>query len=126
DGDERLGRMRLEGWRSPTLSLRGIWTHDGVAYATGLAGDEAAAVNGLRLGGPAALPREVRTDGVVLAVARGGDAMIVRPTDGRLPDLRVVVTPGTAVQDEAGTGVEADLQFGDSLRVEGTAEAGYV
>lgn len=126
DGEDRLGRMRIEGWNARELTLRGVWTDDGVAYATGLAGESAATVNGLRMAGAAALPRELRVDGVVLSASGRGDAMIVRPDGERLPDLRVVLTPGTSIEQEGGGPPPDELRFGDSLRVEGTSEAGYV
>lgn len=126
DGDDRLGRMRIERWDADEVALRGIWMEDGVAYATALRGEAAADVNGLRMAGAGALPRSVAVDGVVLAASGSGDAFILRPTEGGLPDLRVVLTPGTAVELEGGGPARDELRFGDSVRVEGTAEAGYV
>lgn len=125
EGDRR-GRMRIERWSVDDIALRGIWFEDGVAFASGLTGEGAATVNGLRMAGEGELPRTVSISGTVLAASRSGDALIVRPHDERMPDLRVVVTPGTSIESEAGEAAEADFEFGDTLQVEGTTELGYV
>ena len=122
---ERLGRMRIEGWNGERLALRGIWLDDGTAFATTLAEGGPATVNGLRMAPPDALPRTLAIEGEVLAVSRRGDALIVRPRDETLPDLRVVVTPGTELRNAEGER-ELDVEVGDSVRVEGTSESGYL
>lgn len=126
EGNDRLGRMRIERWNADELVLRGIWMDDGVAHATALRGEAAADVNGLRMAGAGALPLTIEADGVVLAASGRGDALILRPVGSGLPDLRVVLTPGTAIEREGGGPPRDELRFGDSVRVEGTAEAGYV
>ena len=123
EGDDRRGRMRVEAWSGSPLELRGIWLNDGRAYPTRLGGEGAATVNGLRMAADATLPDRISAEVVVLAASRRGDAMIVRPTDRALPDLRVVVTPGTAIDPGIG---DLEPRTGDRLWIEGATEAGYL
>jgi hypothetical protein len=123
---ERLGRMRIEKWNGRDVGLRGIWVEDGVAFASALDGEATATVNGLRMAGPEALPRSVGVRGRVLALSGDADALVLRPDDESLPDLRVLVTPGTAFEWESGEPADVYVSIGDSLRVEGPVEAGYV
>lgn len=125
DGN-RLGRMRIERWTGSELDLRGIWLEDGIAFASTVEGEGSATVNALRMAPEGALPRTLSAAVSVLAVSPEGDALMVRPDDGQLPDLRVVVTPGTSIETAAGDPAEADFRFGDSLRIEGDTEGGYV
>lgn len=123
---ERLGRMRIEKWNRREVALRGIWVEDGVAFASALDGEATATVNGLRMAGVDALPASVGVRGRVLALSRDADALVLRPDDEALPDLRVLVTPGTAFEWESGEPADVYVNIGDSLRVEGPVEAGYV
>jgi hypothetical protein len=123
---ERLGRMRIEGWNGREVGLRGIWVEDGVAFASALDGEGKATVNGLRMAGVDALPASVGVRGRVLALSRDADALVLRPDDEALPDLRVLVTPGTAFEWDSGEPADVYVNIGDSLRVEGPVEAGYV
>jgi hypothetical protein len=125
DGN-RLGRMRIERWTGSELDLRGIWIDDGIAFASTVEGDGSATVNALRMAPESALPGTLSAAVSVLAVAPEGDALIVRPDDGELPDLRVVLTPGTSIETAGGYPAEVDFRFGDSLRIEGASEGGYV
>ena len=123
---ERLGRMRIEQWSGRDLALRGIWFDDGVAYASALDGETRAVINGLRMAGPEALPSSINAAGRVLALSRDADALVLRPLEEGLPDLRVLVTPGTAFEWESGEPADVFVNIGDTLRVEGQVEAGYV
>lgn len=126
DGEE--ARMRLEGVPAgETVRLDRIWFADGLAFTRQVEGGEDGplTVNGLRLAGE--VPADVNVAGTVLAISDDGDAMIVRPTDLAIPDLNVAVTPASIVRTMDGDPVEADrLSFGDSLRVSGLAQGGYV
>jgi len=84
-------------------------------------------VNGIRMMNPAALPDTVDAPGVVLAAASDRSALLVRPTDAQLPDLRVVVTPTTSVvtPDSLAADIRG-LSVGDSVHVRGPTERGLV
>ncbi len=76
-------------------------------------------VNGIRMMSPAALPAAINTRGVVLAASSDRAALLVRPADAGLPDLRVVVTPITVAELRS-------LAIGDSVHVRGPTESGFV
>ena len=130
DADGELARMVIHGARATgRLSLHDVWFEDGVAFPAAVAGvaERAVEINGLRLADAAALAGEIDTEGTLLAAAGEGDALLLRPTDASLPDLRVVITPGTLVRSPQGDPAPLDdLEFGDSLRLRGLAESGYV
>jgi hypothetical protein len=84
-------------------------------------------VNGLRMAPAGRVPREVDVRAAVLAWSSDAGALLVRPDDARLPDLRVVVGLATEVVGTDGGGADATLlEPGDSVRVEGRFEEGYV
>jgi len=84
-------------------------------------------VNGLRMAPAGRVPRKVDVRGAMLAWSSDVGAMLVRPEDARLPDLRVVVGLATQVVGTDGGGADATLlEPGDSVRVEGRFEEGYV
>lgn len=127
--DDELAAMELDAIPGGEVRLEGIWLEDGLATPTrvSLEGASWILVNGLRLGPPGALPAQVDVAATVLSVADGGDALLARPADAALPDLRVVITPGTRLRSPDGEPVELDgLQRGDSVRVRGPAEGEYV
>src|SRR5690606_33995953 len=98
---------RMEVIRTPgsgDLSLEGIWFDGeaGLAYPERVAADGLVSVNGLRMTGAEATPGEVDGRATLLAISGAGDALIVRPLDDALPDLRVVVTPGTLARSVDG------------------------
>lgn len=127
EGDDPLGRMRIETTPGSQLTFDGIWIEDGTAFVTRIGGEGGeVVVNGLRMAAVEAVPQRVVAEGIVLAASDEGDALVVRPVPPELPDLHVVVTPGTAIEGVRDEGDGLDLEFGDSVRVEGTAEAGYV
>jgi hypothetical protein len=122
--------MTIEGLApGAALTLAGVWTEDGTAYPTRIAlrGARRVTIDRLRMAGDDALPARVDVPATVLAVASEGDALLVRPIGVDLPDLRVVVTPTTRLRTEAGDSIDAgDLAFGDSLRLSGAIQDGYV
>lgn len=130
-GEDGLhARMEIRG--APAggrIRLTDVWIEDGVAYPSHVALDGAdfVVVNGLRMGDPGAWPAEVDVEGVVLAAGRSGGALVVRPLDDGLPDLRVVVTPATGVVSRDGEPVPGGAaSTGDTVRVAGTTSGGYV
>lgn len=127
DDEESSRRMRLIGLPGGTqLTLHGVWFEDELAFPTSIDmdGGRTLSVNGLRMGG---LPAEVDARGSVLAASRNGENLIVRSEDEGLPDLRVVVGPGTAVRSEDGEPASAErLSAGDSVIVRGSTDSGYV
>lgn len=114
-----------------TLRLRGLRV-DGdsrLAFPRSieLDGADVVTVNGMRLAPDGRIPREVDVQGAVLAWSSDIGALLVRPSDARMPDLRVVVGMATEVVGTDGGGADAvAMRPGDSIRVEGRADEGYV
>ena len=125
EGGERRGRMSIVQWSGSPLVLRDVRL-DRRAHPRNLDGEASARVNGLRMAPAGSLPARIDTEAVVLAVSLEGDAFVARPRDGRLPDLRVVITPGTVVEGRAGPVETLALSFGDIVRLQGAMEAGYL
>jgi hypothetical protein len=95
--------------------------------AVELEGADVVWINGVRMAGARRVPASVDAAGVVLAVADGGDALLFRPADEGIPDLRVVVTPVTQwVTRDGQPATPGAARAGDSLRVQGASERGYV
>lgn len=116
------------GTRVRLLDLR-VDPESGFAFprSVQLDGAPVVTVNGLRMAPAGRVPREVDVRGAMLAWSSDAGAMLVRPEDARLPDLRVVVGLATQVVGTDGGGADATtLQPGDSVRVEGRFEEGYV
>lgn len=92
-----------------------------------LDGAEVVTVNGMRLAPDGRIPREVDEQGAVLGWSSDVGALLVRPANPRLPDLRVVVVTATEVVGTDGGGADrVNIRPGDSIRVEGRADDGYV
>jgi hypothetical protein len=92
-----------------------------------LTGAQSVTVNGIRMMNEDALPATVDADGAVLAASGDRRALLVRPTDAGLPDLRVVVTPLTAVVTSDSLAADiSTLSANDSVRVQGKRERGYI
>lgn len=128
DGDD-LARMEIRGAAGEEIHLRDVWLDDGVAYPSSvrIGGGGTVTVNGIRMMDPDRLPAEIDAEGTVLARSGSGDALLVRPADSSLPDLRVVVTPATSVASPDGDPVEAKTaEEGDTVRVRGRTENGYL
>lgn len=114
-------RVRLEGLRVDPAT--------GFAFprAVHLEGPSVVTVNGLRMAPAGRVPRRPDVRGEVLAWSPEAGAMLLRPDHPRLPDLRVVVGLATEVLGEDGGGADAALlRPGDSVRVEGRSDQGYV
>lgn len=130
-GEDGLhARMEIRGAPGGgRIHLANVWIDEGVAYPSRIAieGADFVIVNGLRMGDPGALPREMETEGVVLAAGRSGDALLVRPLGRGLPDLRVVVTPGTGIVSPDGEPIPGGAAAtGDTVRVTGSTSGGYL
>jgi hypothetical protein len=95
--------------------------------AVELDGAEMVTVNGLRMAPEGRIPRAVDVRGAVMAWSSDVGALLFRPDDARMPDLRVVVGRSTEVVGEDGGGADpVAMRPGDSVRVEGSRDAGYV
>lgn len=156
DAEVREGAFELKGLATSPVSLRLVQTGDTVGRiditdlppgahvvlhelrtdarsgrafprTVELTGAEVVSVNGIRMMDDDALPSVVDARGIVLSASSDRVALLVRPTDDALPDLRTVVTPTTAVvtRDSLGADIRA-LSAGDSVRVHGDAERGFV
>jgi hypothetical protein len=113
-------RMRLEGIAFDERRL---------AFPASVALKDAGRIeiNGLRVSDPGGLPRSLDVEGTVLAVAPTPRLLLVRPRDRWLPDLRVQVgAAGEVITARNRPGSIADLEFGDSVRVEGGTRNGFV
>jgi hypothetical protein len=129
-GEREAGRMELRDIPpGARLTLRGIAVNERLAFPASLAGDDdvIVSVNGLRMGTPGTIPGSVDGWTILLSRSRSGDALLVRPDGSRLPDLRVVITPGTQIRTEDGDPASLTrTDFGDSLRIVGQREGGFV
>lgn len=113
------------------LQLNGLQTdaETGRAFprSVGLNGAPVLLVNNLRMGRDDAVPAQVDARGLVLAAADDRAALLVRPADAAIPDLRVVVGLSTATVRPDSTPLEPSaVRAGDSVRVEGRADGGFV
>lgn len=128
--DGRHGRMEITGiGGGARVDLLGVWLEDGVAHASGveMEGADRVTINGIRFAAPGSLPAELDERGLVLAIGRSGDALLVRPLNDGLPDLRVVVTPATEVVSPDGDPVSVGAAgVDDTVRVAGRTESGYL
>lgn len=113
------------------LRLHGLET-DGPtrrAFPRSLAvnGPSVLVLNGIRMARGEGLPERVDARGTVLAASGDRAALLVRPNDAWLPDLRVVVGLGTETMSPDSAHVEpATIARGDSVRVEGRTDNGFV
>ena len=90
-------------------------------------GGDVVRVNGVRMAAPDRLPDEVDEEGAVLAFAPGSGALLVRPANELIPDLRVFLGAAAETITPDGDPVSADaLAPGDSVRVQGRTVDGYV
>lgn len=114
-------RLRLEGLRVDPESRMAF------PRTVQLTGGDMVTVNGLRMASAGRIPRQVDVRGAVLAWSSDAGALLVRPDEPRLPDLRVVVGQAAQLVGEDGGGADATMiEPGDSIRVEGRSEDGYV
>lgn len=92
-----------------------------------LRGTDLLRLNGLRYASEGRLPRIVDAVTTLLARDGAGVALLARPTDAKLPDLRVVISPETQVATADGDPVPTEnLRIADSMRVEGRSDGPYV
>jgi hypothetical protein len=130
--DDTVGVLSLGNLRAGAeVELRGLRVDEatGRAFPASLeaAGAEMVTVNGMRMAPNRTLPRNVDSPGTVLAVSDAADALLLRPDDASVPDLRVVIDPGTETVSPDGDPVPAEnLAPGDSVRVEGGTHQGLV
>ena len=95
--------------------------------AVELTGVDLLLVNGVRMANNATLPAEVDAHGAILALTDERDAILFRPDDAALPDLRVVVGLATETVTPDGDPIDVmSLGRGDSVRVKGRADQGFV
>ena len=95
--------------------------------AVELTGVDLLLVNGVRMANNATLPAEVDAHGAILALTDERDAILFRPDDAALPDLRVVVGLATETVTPDGDQIDVmSLGRGDSVRVKGRADQGFV
>lgn len=114
-------RLRLEGLRVDGDSRYAF------PRTVELDGADVVTVNGMRLAPAGRIPRDVDVQGAVLAWSSDIGALLVRPADARMPDLRVVVGAATEVVGTDGGGADpVNIRPGDSIRVEGRSDEGYV
>jgi hypothetical protein len=93
----------------------------------GLNGGRIVTVNGIRMAPPDRLPGRIDEGATVLARSSDADALLLRPRDERLPDLRVVVMPATEIRTPDGDPADpASLEVGDSVQVVGPVEGGFL
>jgi len=129
-GADTVATLALENVPSGTeVQLNGLETDAPTGRAfprtMGLNGPGVLVLNGIRMGRDPGSPVDAR--GAVIAASRDRAALLVRPTDATLPDLRVVVGLGTEVVTADSTRVDiATVARGDSVRVEGSADNGFV
>jgi hypothetical protein len=114
-----------------TLTLHGIRVQrrGGLAFPARieLRGGPVVTINGIRMAPQERLPGRIREDATVLARSDDAGALLVRPADARLPDLRVVVTDATETVTPDGDPAPLErIEPGDSVYVEGATERGYV
>lgn len=130
-GGDTVGLLQLAVAAGARMRLRGLAIDpaSGLAFprSVELDGAETLSLNGLRFAPEGRIPRRPELPGTVLAWSPEAGALLLRPDDDRLPDLRVVVLPETEVVGTDGGGADAgSIAAGDSLRVEGRREGGYV
>jgi hypothetical protein len=131
-GDDTVGVVDLGGVPGGThLHLGGIRVDrvSGRAFprTVDVDGVQTVTVNGVRMAPDGRLPREVDAAGTVLTLDMAAGALLLRPDDERMADLRVIVTLATEVATPDGDPVQPELLAqGDSVRVEGISDAGFV
>jgi hypothetical protein len=113
------------------LTLHGLRVDEasGLAFPRSieLDGADAVVVNGIRMAPEGRVPENVDAGGAVLGWAPESGAMLLRPQNASLPDLRVIVGPATElVGTDGGQAAASAINPGDSVQVQGRFENGYV
>jgi hypothetical protein len=131
-GVDTVGTLSLQNVPAGTeLELQKLQTDGDTRRAfprsLALQGPPVLLVNGIRMGRADALPEQVDARGTVLAMSDDHAALLVRPFDAALPDMRVVVGLGTETVTPDSTAIEAGAILPtDSVRVEGRVDQGFV
>jgi len=131
-GVDTVGTVALHNVPAGTsVELTGLETDGPTGRAfprsVSLSGPPVLLVNNLRMGGGDAVPAQVDARGVVLAASDDRAALLVRPADAAIPDLRVVMGLAAETMVPDSTPVElAGVRAGDSVRVEGRPDGGFV
>lgn len=130
-GGDTVGILQLAVPAGARLRLVGLAVDpaSGLAFprSVELDGAETLSLNGLRFAPDGRVPRRPELRGEVLAWSHEAGALLLRPEDDGLPDLRVVVLPETDVVGTDGGGADLrSIAAGDSVRLEGRREGGYV
>jgi hypothetical protein len=113
------------------LTLHGLRVDEesGLAFPRSieLDGADAVVVNGIRMAPDGRVPENVDAGGAVLGWALEAGAMLLRPRNASLPDLRVIVgTTTELVGTDGGQAAASAINPGDSVQVQGRFENGYV
>jgi len=131
-GVDTVGTVALHNVPAGTsVDLTGLET-DGLTgrafpRSVSLSGSPVLLVNNLRMGRGDAVPAEVDARGLVLAASDDRAALLVRPADAAMPDLRVVMGLATETMAPDSAPFElAGVRAGDSVRVVGRADGGFV
>jgi hypothetical protein len=131
-GDDVLGRIVIpDPPPGGEVALRGIRVDDesGRAFPASVEvrGADVVRVNGIRMAPEGRVRGEVDEEGSVLGYSHDTGALLFRPSDAGMPDLRVFVGPITETITPDGDPVDvAALAAGDSVRVQGTVQNGMV
>jgi len=131
-GSDTVGVVALNSLPGGTaLELRRLRVDEATSLAfpqaVGLTGPDLVTVNGVRMATDARIPAEVDVHGRVLSIAPEHDALMLRPDSSALPDLRVVAGLAAETVTPDGDPVEpARIAAGDSIRVQGRADHGFV
>lgn len=131
-GVDTVGTLSLQNVPAGTqLELQKLQTDGDTRRAfprsLALQGPPVLLVNGIRMGPADALPEVVDARGTVLAMSDDHAALLVRPSDAALPDMRVVVGLGTETVTPDSAVIEAGAILPtDSVRVEGRVDQGFV
>ena len=131
-GGRAVGRVEVPDLPvGATLTLQGLRVDraSGRAFPAEveLSGAKVVTVNGVRVGPNEDWSGDVDATGTVLAISEDHDALLLRPTDKALPDLRVVLLPTTRSGTREGAAANVDgLVRGDTVRVKGDKLGMYV
>jgi hypothetical protein len=128
--DEVVGVMTIAGLLSaPRVALRRVWFDEGVAFPSDVEVEGAGfvAINGLRMGSSNRLRGAMKVEGTVLAAGGEGEPLLVRPLDSALPDVPARLAVDAVVVTTGGEpGTLRGLTFGDTVRLEGVADGGFL
>lgn len=131
-GGDTVGILQFAALPAGTrLRMHGLAVDpaSGLAFprSVDLDGAETVTLNGIRIAPEGRIPARPELDAAVLGWSPETGALLLRPADRRLPDLRVLVQPETDVVGTDGGGADRrSIAVGDSVRLEGRREGGVV